>query len=508
LNSLERSGAIWIGPLAHLARGQSGSGSIMSLVSPAFFAFLAVTVIAFNLSASVTYRRLVMGVANAVFIASYVDNVSELLPLLAFLLLGYAGLEAVRLRQTGASLAAGIIVVLAVYIFLKRFTFIEPLARLPFPYLIVGLSYILFRVLQVMVDARSGSLPGRIGPFAFFRYTCNFLCFVSGPIQRYQDFATMDGLDAVSLDAGRVYAAFSRIVTGYLKFVVIAASANYFFMAASVQLFGAAPLGVLQLSMAYGACVAAYTAYLYSNFSGYMDIVIGIGLLLGQVLPENFNQPFTARSFLEFWQRWHMTLSEWFKLYLFNPFLMFLMTRFTAPALTAYLGVAAFFVTFLVMGVWHGTTFVFVIYGLLMGAGASINKLWQIACAAWLGKKRYRALTQTTAYMYVARGITIAYFAVALTCLWVPELPQFLDLSRRLGVSGVGGAFVLLALGFAATTLILDSVSAWISARGGGLRALSASFVYKNLSLAIRILAVLAIASLFSAPPDFVYKAF
>ena len=171
----------------------------MSFVSPIFFAFLAITVFAFHLNTSVAYRRLVMAVANAVFIASYVNNVSELLPLLAFLLLGYAGLEAVRRRQTSSSLAAGIVVVLAVYIFLKRFTFIEPLARLPFPYLIVGLSYILFRVLQVMVDARSGSLPDRIGPLAFFRYTCNFLCFVSGPIQRYQDFATMDGLDAVRL---------------------------------------------------------------------------------------------------------------------------------------------------------------------------------------------------------------------------------------------------------------------------------------------------------------------
>jgi alginate O-acetyltransferase complex protein AlgI len=70
-----------------------------------------------------------------------------------------------------------------------------------------------------------------------------------------------------------------------------------------------------------------------------------------------------------------MTLSQWFKFYLFNPLLMLRMSAFPAPALTAYLGVVAFFVTFLVMGIWHGTTAVFVIYGLLMGAGASINKI-------------------------------------------------------------------------------------------------------------------------------------
>jgi alginate O-acetyltransferase complex protein AlgI len=480
----------------------------MSLVSPVFLIFIALTVIAFHLSASVTYRQLVMAVANAIFISSYVNNVTELLPLLAFLVVGYAGLQAVRLRRTGVSLTVGIVVVLALYIFLKRFSFIEPMGRLPFPYLIVGLSYILFRILHIMVDAASGDLPDRISPLTFFRYTCNFLCFVSGPIQRYQEFATMDGVEAVTLDAGRVFEAFSRIVAGYFKFVVIAATANYFFMNISVELFDAAPLGLPKLSLLYGLSAAAYTAYLYFNFSGYMDIVIGIGLLLGQVLPENFNRPFLSRSFLEFWQRWHMTLSNWFKLYLFNPLLMFLMARFSAPALDAYLGVAAFFITFLVMGIWHGTTLVFVIYGLLMGAGASINKLWQIACADRLGKKRYRQLTQTTAYLYFARGLTVAYFTLALTCLWVPELPQFLALSRRLGLLGICGAYGLLALGFAAATLTLDRLSTWITVRGSGSAALPASLVYRNLSLALRIFIVLIAATLFNEPPDFVYKAF
>ena len=488
----------------------------MSLVSPTFFAFLAITVIAFHASASVAWRRLVLTAANAVFIASYLDDVTQALPLLAFLALGYGGLQAVRRHRTGAALAAGVVVVLAAYIFLKRFSFLEGVARLPFPYLIVGLSYILFRVLHVMVDARSGDLttgPGaraddRIGPLAFFRYTCNFLCFVSGPIQRYQDFAAHDGIEAAPLDPDRVYAAFSRIVTGYVKFVVIAASADYLFTNLSAQLAGPASAGLLGLCLLYAACATAYTAYLYFNFSGYMDIVIGIGLLLGQTLPENFDRPFSARSFLEFWQRWHMTLSEWFKLYLFNPLMMILLTRFTAPKLTAYLGVVAFFVTFLVMGVWHGTTLVFVIYGLLMGAGASINKLWQVACADRLGKKRYRALSQTTRYIYLARGLTFAYFTLALTCLWEPELPQFLALAGRLGVLGEAGACVLLTLGFAAASLVLDRVSAWLAARGGALRSFSAGFVVRNLSLAGRILAVLAVASLFNKAPDFVYKAF
>lgn len=490
----------------------------MSLVSVVFLAFVAATVLAFHASASVAWRRGVLTVANVVFIGSYLGDVTQALPLLAFLALGYACLELVRrrgVRRRGESsaLAAGIVVVLAAYIVLKRFSFIEGVVRLPFPYLVIGLSYILFRILHLIVDARSGSLPGRIGPLAFFRYTCNFLCFVSGPIQRYQDFAATDGIEAAPLDATRVYGAFSRVATGYLKFAVVAATANYLFLNLSVQITGdlaagAEPMGLLRFMLTYVASAATYTAYLYYNFSGYMDVVIGIGLLLGQELPENFDRPFSARSFLEFWQRWHMTLSNWFKLYLFNPLLMLLMTRFPAPGLNASLGVAAFFVTFLVMGVWHGTTMVFVIYGLLMGAGASINKLWQLACTKRLGKKRYRALGQTTAYIQFARGLTIAYFAQALTCLWVPELQPFLGLCARLGVTGELGAFAVLALGFALATFVWDAAAAWIAAHDDGLRGIASGFFWRNLSLAFRILAVMSITSLFNKAPDFVYKAF
>jgi alginate O-acetyltransferase complex protein AlgI len=486
----------------------------MSLTSPAFFAFLAVTIVAFHLSLSVAYRRLVLAAATAVFVASYLDDVSEALPLLGFLALGYASLQVVQARRTGATLTVGVVAVLLGYIYLKRFSFTEALVpSLPFPYLILGLSYILFRILHVMVDAGSGNLRDRIGPLAFFRYTCNFLYLVSGPIQRYEEFAAADGIEAVPLDAEVVYGAFLRIVTGYVKFVVVAASANYLFIIVSAQILGAqapdvAPPDLMHLCFLYTAAAATYTAYLYFNFSGYMDIVIGVGRLLGQTLPENFDRPFSAQSFLEFWQRWHMTLSTWFKLYVFNPLLMFLMARVPAPEFTAYLGVAAFFVTFLVMGVWHGTTLTFVIYGLLMGAGASVNKLWQIACAKRLGRKRYKELGQTVGYAYAARGLTFTYFTLALTCLWVPELLDFLGLVSRLGVLGLAGSLVLLTFGFAASAFTLDRVSAWIAAHNHHAQVLSTGLIYRNMMLAGRVLLVLAVASLFNKAPEFVYRAF
>jgi alginate O-acetyltransferase complex protein AlgI len=481
----------------------------MSLTSPAFFAFLAITVIAFHLTVSVAIRRAVLTVAAAVFIASYLTDAVQAVPLLLFLALGYTCLRFVQAGRAGAAMAACVVAIVISYIYLKRFSFTDAFVTpLPFAYLTLGLSYVLFRIIQVVVDAGSGELPNRVGPFAFFRYTCNFLCFVSGPIQRYQDFAATDGLIAAPLDADRVYRAFSRIVTGYMKFVVVAASANYLYTQLSAPLLDAAPASLAKLCIIYSLTAAAYTAYLYFNFSGYMDIVIGIGVLLGQALPENFDRPFSARSFLEFWQRWHMTLSNWFKLYLFNPFLMFLMARVPAPALTAYLGVIAFFVTFLVMGVWHGTTRVFVIYGLLMGAGASVNKLWQLFCTRRLGKKRYKALGQTTAYSYAARSLTFAYFTAALTCLWLPELPEFLQVVNRLGLAGMVGALILLTLGFGVVALALDAVIAALAARGPAIQAAAGGLVVRNMGLATRLLAIFAIASLFNKAPEFVYRAF
>jgi len=169
------------------------------------------------------------------------------------------------------------------------------------------------------------------------------------------------------------------MIKGFIKVAVVSAVFSYLFLNISAPVLAqTSPMAGWRYAAQYAGSAVAYTFYLYYNFAGYMDIVIGIGWLLGQNLPENFDRPFSARNIFEFWSRWHMTLSEWFKTYLFNPLMRFLADRVTAPRWLPYLGIIAFFVTFFVMGVWHGSTGVFLIYGLVMGAGASLNKLWQV----------------------------------------------------------------------------------------------------------------------------------
>jgi alginate O-acetyltransferase complex protein AlgI len=124
-----------------------------------------------------------------------------------------------------------------------------------------------------------------------------------------------------------------------------------------------------------------------------------------------------------------------------------------------------------------------------------------------LGKKRYRALSENAIYIYFARGLTIAYFVLALTCLWTPELPQLISLMGTLGVLGLSGAFVTLATAFALSALALDTVSSRLRLRVS-LAAIRDGVVVRNLGLAGKMMAVLAVATLFHKAPDFVYKAF
>lgn len=478
----------------------------MDLTSLKFFGFVLVGLALFNLHRSPAYRGAVFAALNLTFIASYVTDWWQLAPLAGFLVLGYVAVELVRRRPSGAMLAGCVITILVVYIYLKRFSFLGDLPTLAFPYLVVGLSYILFRVLHLVIDSRGGELPGRIGPLGYFNYTCNFLTFISGPIQRHEDVAGAAKADG--LDTETVFAAFSRIATGFFKVLVLSGGANMAFDSLHAMVGQAAPIGFSpSFAGLYAATAVAYTLYLYFNFSGYMDIVIGVGALFGMTLPENFNRPFTARNFLEFWGRWHITLSDWFKFYLFNPLLKALTMRFDSAKAAPYIGVVAFFVTFLVMGVWHGTTAVFVIYGLIMGAGASANKLWQLWMTRRLGRKGYRELGERTAYIYACRGITFAYFAAGVTCLWV-DMDELRRLADLLGVAGGAAAFAAIAITAAMFMWLWDRAADGLAGAIERTASLARSFVVRNAWLATRALLIVAITSFFHKSPEFVYKAF
>jgi D-alanyl-lipoteichoic acid acyltransferase DltB (MBOAT superfamily) len=194
--------------------------------------------------------------------------------------------------------------------------------------------------------------------------------------------------------------------------------------------------------LAGAVTIASYPFFLYCNFSGYIDIVIGIARLIGISLPENFDRPFSADSFISFWSRWHITLSTWLKSYVYNPLLMLLMRRFPADSLAPVWGVIAFFVTFFLVGAWHGRTSSFLFFGVLQGLGVSINKIYEIVLTSRLGRKRAKALNSNGIYIAICRGLTFTWFAFTLAWFW-SDWSQLTVLVTAMGVRTTISALAL-----------------------------------------------------------------
>jgi alginate O-acetyltransferase complex protein AlgI len=484
----------------------SSALALVAFTSLSFLIFVVVVVLAINATRSTLLRSWIWLVAHVLFLASYVTRPIELLPLALFLVVAYALIEALRITRSGRLLVAGITLILASFVVLKQYGFLRGLLELPFAYLAAGLSYVLFRVLQLMIDAQQGQLANRVPPLAYVDFTAGFLTFTAGPIQTYSDYE-QSRRAAPPLDATLAYDGVARVVVGFVKLSVLSAVCNYAFSAMSASLLAFSPdASWASLVLRYALCAACYTAYLYANFAGYMDIVIGVGALTGRPLPENFNHPFAARSFLEFWSRWHITLSDWFRTYLFNPLLKVLATRFSSARSAPYLAVVAFFVTFLVMGVWHGTTRVFVIYGLLMGFGASFNKLWQLLAAKRLGKARYKQLSALGYVQYLSRGLTTAYFALGLTCLWVSSA-ELAQLWQSLGALGFALGYLALTLGSAALFRAYDAVRNAAQLVTAPL-AKHGNVYSQNALLGAQVILIVVVGSFFHKAPEFVYRAF
>ncbi|WP_197413851.1 MBOAT family O-acyltransferase [Terracidiphilus gabretensis] len=310
-----------------------------------------------------------------------------------------------------------ILAIVFAYVWLKKYTFLPEQSFLHFPYFTLGLSYIFFRVLHLLIESGDGVEKRHVGFGVYLLYTLNFTTFVSGPIQRYDDFVR-DQLtnEPPPLNAAIVGLQLERLVRGFFKVNVLAMFLQAYQQDAILQMGEMMPLNLKLYAAA--RLFALYPLFLYCNFSGYIDLVIAIARLMRITLPENFNRSFSAACVIDFWSQWHMTLSSWFKSYVYNPLLLALMRRISSLTIEPFLGVFCFFVTFFLVGIWHGRTSQFVIYGLLTGLGVSVNKLWQVALTQAMGRKSYKNLAKNPAYRAFGRGLNFSWFAFTLIWFW------------------------------------------------------------------------------------------
>jgi D-alanyl-lipoteichoic acid acyltransferase DltB (MBOAT superfamily) len=470
-----------------------------------FVLFGLATALISNVSRSQSWRSSVLFLSSILFLASLSQIPLAFVPLAGFLLLGYAGFL-VTDRFGSRWLVASVLVVIFAYAWVKKYTVLPGAIFLQFPYLTVGLSYIFFRVLHLIIDTGDGERRN-LSPGAYLLYTLNFTTLVSGPIQRYEDFARDQfAAEPIELGSQVIGLQLERIVRGFFKVNILAMLLQAVQEDAVAQLVHPSP-PALKLYAALRLAVV-YPLFLYANFSGYIDIVIAVARLMRVRLPENFDRPFSASSVLDFWNQWHMTLSNWLKTYVYNPLLIALMRRIPAIEMQPLLGVFCFFVTFFLIGVWHGRTSEFVMFGFLTGSGMSINKLWQLALTRAKGRKGYQTLARNSVYVSFGRGLNYVWFSFTLFWFWSDwvSIGRIFHALPAIQWAGVWlTACVAAAVVLAAWEWLRAALLSIKTAHGPVLTSRYARVIYASaLGLTAFVISIL----LNQPAPDIVYKAF
>ena len=264
----------------------------------------------------------------------------------------------------------------------------------------LGFSYIAFRLIHVLRDKQMGRLPDLSLP-EFATYVIFFPALAAGPIDRAERF-TQDLRKDFSLTQDETLLAGQRIFVGLFKKFVIADTL------AIIALNDALATQVRTTGWMW-IIVYAYAFQIYFDFSGYTDIAIGVARLVGIKLPENFAAPYLKPNLTQFWNSWHMSLTQWFRSYFFNPFNRWMRGLKNLPAwFMILLGQVA---TMLLIGLWHGITLNFIFWGLWHGIGLFLQNRWSEFI-----KIRYASLGQNMRLQSVLQigGILLTFHFVAL----------------------------------------------------------------------------------------------
>ena len=270
----------------------------------------------------------------------------------------------------------------------------------------LGLSYLSFELLHVAIERRRGRIaaPSFIDMLAYVFF---MPCRIAGPIRRFPEF--MAAVENAAPSSDQVYSGILRILTGLAKKLVVA----------DTLALTSAELPFVQTPAQAWAVMLAYSFQILFDFSAYSDLAIGFARLLGIRVPENFSYPYLASNIREFWNRWHITLSQWVRDYLFVPTGRWLFSTPLRPY-PAAIAALSYLVTFLAVGAWHGLTAAFLVWGLYHGALLAAHHVIQarmpmvIASSTW-----YRSWIGT------AIGCAVTFLCV--TIGWIPFIT---DLDR------------------------------------------------------------------------------
>ena len=358
--------------------------------------FLPVLAILYAIARGKTARNVLLLAAGLIFYAF--GSVSGLLLLLACAAVNYLfGVWLIRTKDGGKGIAAAAVVLdLA---FLAAFKYLDFALSALAPFLggrqisvglaaPVGISFFTFKCISYIVDTCRDRRSGTRSFFELLLYVSFFPQIMAGPITRFTAFRGQ--LDARTCSTERAAAGLRRFVVGLGKKLILAgAAANV-----ADRAFG--PTAVPDARVAW-LCAAAYMLQIYFDFSGYSDMAIGLGEIFGFTTPENFDDPYTASSITEFWRRWYISLSLWFRDYLYIPLGGNRKGRVRA-ALNK-------FIVFVLCGLWHGAGWNFILWGAWHGVFSAAEEL--LGVKRWKPSRVRRAFGHLYALLVVCVGFVM-----------------------------------------------------------------------------------------------------
>ncbi len=312
-----------------------------------------------------------------------------LLMLVSILLNYFCGLAAGK-RQTQQRSVRGVLIVgvvlnLGMLGFFKygKFFFGSAFPDIPLP---IGISFYIFQAMSYLIDVCRREVEVQKNVLTFGTYVTLFPQLIAGPIVRYRDVAEM--LESRRENLPQFSRGVQRFVVGLSKKVLLA------------NTFGSA-WNALQVTTGTAAAwlgLLCYTLQIYFDFSGYSDMAIGLGQLFGFTFLENFNYPYISASITEFWRRWHISLSTWFKEYVYIPL------GGNRKGLARQ--IFNILVVWLLTGLWHGASWNFVLWGGYYAALLILEKCWLLKA----GEKLPLVLRRMLTMVLVMLGWALFYF--------------------------------------------------------------------------------------------------
>ncbi len=303
-----------------------------------------------------------------------------------------------------------------------------PLLRIALP---IGISFYTFQILSYTVDVYRGDVPAQKNPVTLGAYITMFPQLIAGPIVRYSDVERE--LRERKHTLKKTYEGILRFSVGFGKKILVANA-----LGELCENFKATDEKTV---LYYWLYAIAFSLHIYFDFSGYSDMAIGLGKIFGFTFMENFNYPYISKSVTEFWRRWHMSLGQWFRDYVYIPMggnrvgtLKHLRNIFTVWFLT---------------GFWHGADWNFIVWGLYFAVLLTLEKMF-------LGKylKKSRVLSR----VYVLFLIAISF--VIFNAAGMGEAMQYIGGMFGIGATGFAGAEWLYLLRSFALILVVACIGA------------------------------------------------